>query len=139
MSQLYVYMLPYQIIERIWFYLDDVCKITTCKKYYNKYHYLIKENRFIKNYDSYVRSIVRDDHSFVFKFIVDENLEAWRKKGKIYYKNIVYFSYLHFILDLIREYSSQKCKIVLWSYLNTFGYGKNVHKNKRNKYIKWTN
>lgn len=139
MSELYVYMLPYQIIEQIWFYLDDVCKIFTCKEYYNNYHYLLREKHIIKNYDSYVRSMIREDHSFVFDYIVNENLEAWRKKNKICYKNIIYFSYLHFILDLIREYSSQKCKSVLWNCLNTCGYGENVHKNKRNKGIKWTN
>jgi len=139
MSELYVYMLPYQIVEKIWFYLDDVCKIFTCREYYDTFHYLLKEKKIVAKYDSYLRSIIRDDHSFVFNYIVNENLEDWIKKNKFCYKNTIYYSYVHFILDIIREYGSQNCKRVLWNYLNRCGYVKNIHKNKRNKLIKWTN
>lgn len=139
MSELYVYMLPYQIVERIWCCLDNSCKIFTCRENYNKYHYLLREKHIIKNYDSYIRSMIRNDCNFVFYHIINENLENWRKKNKIVYKNVIYYSYIHFVLDLIKEYSSHNCQIILWGYLNTCGYGKNLHKNKRIKSIKWTN
>ena len=139
MSELYVYMLPYQIVEKIWFYLDDTCKIFTCREYYEKFHCLLKDNNIINKYDSYIRSMIRDDYSFVFNYIVSENLNYWLTKNKFYYQNVVYYSYIHYILDIVREYSSQKCKQILWNYLNTCGYSKNIHKNKRNKFNKWRN
>lgn len=130
----YVHMLPYQIVEKIWFYLDDISKAVTCKDYYLCYHTSIINS--IVNFDSYVRSMIRNDCNFVFKLLLNEKIEEWNKNKKLTYHNKIYYNYLQYVIDLCIYNKSDKCKSII-TYKNP--YEKNSHKKNKIKSIKWTN
>ncbi len=139
MTTQYVYMLPYQCVEKIWFYLDDNAKVLTCKEYYNLYHYLLKPK--IINYNSYIRCMIRDSCDFILPYLLKENFEEWNqtKKNQICYNNKSYYNYLQYIIDMCIYYKSDKCKALILRYIDKNGYKKNSHKKNKIKNIKWTN
>ena len=135
----YVYMLPYQCVEKVWFYLDDSVKSITCKEYYDLYHHLLKPK--ITNYNGYIRSMIRDKCDFILGYLLKENFKEWNKINhtRINYNNKFYYSYLQYVIDMCIYYKSDKCKELILSYTNNNGYNKKSHKNIKVKNIKWTN
>lgn len=136
------------ILQRIFILPDDIIRVIkeyiplnilqfTNKISYTTYH-LIKRD-IIYNYESYVREVVKRDHSFIFDQIIRENLQKWNHVKKYIYKNIIYASYIYFILDYCIENNSPKCRMVLSDYLKQHGLCQNQHKKNITKHIRWKN
>lgn len=81
----YMYLLPLEIMEIIWYYLPITTKIRTKKKYYERYHYLIYKQ--IHNFDAYMLEIIQKKHKYLFKLVVSERYIEWRKNKQ--YCNIL--------------------------------------------------
>lgn len=61
-------------------------------------------------YDSYVRFIIRNDHSFLFKKLLHYKENNIHIQSKIAYKNINYKSEYELIKHHVNAYNSSKCK-----------------------------
>jgi hypothetical protein len=128
---------PYEILNKIFDLLPDINKVFLNKKYYFKYHYIIKSNININYYNSYIDNMIKDDNSFVMERILNENLVKWIH-WKNYRNRIVYPSYLYFIYTLILKYNSLKCKLifikVLEKYFEEFSNKKRKGKEKNSSF-----
>ena len=139
MAILYIYMLPYRIVEQIWDNLDIITKMRVTKENFTNNHYLLKRNNLILNFDSYLRCMIRENCDWIFNFIIEENYNYWIKPKKIIYDNQIFTNYLDYVHYLTVQFNSQKCKAIFLNFVNVSGYMKNKHKKKKIKMIKWTN
>ena len=129
-------LLPQELIDLIWQKIEPKYKIFVSKKYYLLYHPILIIPKY--SYTGYLRGIIRNDCDFVVEQLLTENSEKFVKLTNIKYKDSVYGSYLDYILDLCIEYNASRSRIVIKEF-NKLGLGKNIHKKKRHKNIKWTN
>ena len=88
-------------------------------KHHNIIHKLIPKGRhaqFIQgSYEAYVRYMVRNDYSFVFKQILNERKDAWIKTPHFIYKAKIYNTYLHFLAGFAFSNASYKCEQLIIS------------------------
>ena len=86
--------------------------------------YMCKRFNFINNniiylklnkskYESYVRFIIRNDYSFLFKKLLHYKESTIHMQSKIAYKNINYKSEYELIKHHINAYESSKCKKII--------------------------
>jgi hypothetical protein len=129
--------LPNELIDLIKEYLPEKQLVFTDKKHYLKFHHLIKP--YIKNYENYIRDMIRRDNDFVFNLIIRENYHRWYKIKQYRYKNMIFKNYLYFTINYCIENESNSCKNVINEFLKEHGLGKNLHKKNIIKYIKWKN
>jgi hypothetical protein len=133
----YIHKIPDVLINIILEYIPKLNLVFVNKYYYNLYHPLIKN--YIKNYEKYVRNIIKRDNHMVFEKVVRENFDIWKNKKKYIYNLIVFNNYLFFIMHYCIENESRNC-IELLSYIfKERNFGKNLHKKNVIKYIKWKN
>jgi hypothetical protein len=129
-------LLPDEIISIIKEYIPKLALVFLNKTNYILYHNLIKKN-IIRKYESYVRDIIRRDNVFVFERIFNENYKTWLKNNSYKYKNIIYKSYLVFIIECCIENGSNRCRMFIDNFLKEHGLWENPHKKNIIKYIKW--
>jgi hypothetical protein len=85
------------------------------KMFLNKVSYL-ENHQFIKDYiscyrfESYIRDIVRKDHSFVFNNLLVHNIDKWIKWKSYLFRDCVYLNYLVFLNFYCIDNSSTKCR-----------------------------
>jgi len=132
-----IYNLPNELLNIIFDYLDISVKVSLNKYYYNKYNYILQKNFTFERYNSLVRDIIRNDYIFIFKHIILENFEKWVKLVKYNYKNIIYENYITFLIYYCNKKSSNKCKNIIYDFLNKSGIKKTSLKNNKIKYNKW--
>ena len=130
--------LPNDICNIIFDYVKDEEKIFVNKKYYNNYHYLLKDKINRKNYDNYVRDIIRTNSSFVLNQLLIENHERWLVKKKRIHKNVIYNNYIDYLIGLCMYYESTKCRELINNFYDNKGLSKNLHKKNRNNNKRWT-
>ena len=133
-----VSQLPNEICDKIFEYVKDEEKIFINKEYYGKYHYLLKNKISDKNYDNYLRDIIRNDSDFVLNQLLEENYEKWLAKKKRFHKNIIYNNYSDYLIGLCLEYESTKCRELINEFYDNKGLSKNLHKKNRNNNKRWT-
>ena len=133
----HICMLPDDIIRVIKEYIPLSILQFTNKIFYTTYH--LNKTNVIYNYESYVREVVKRDHSFIFVQIIRENIQKWNNIKKYIYKNVIYASYIYFIWNYCIENNSQKCRMVLSDYLKQHGLCQNQHKKNIAKHIRWKN
>ena len=129
--------LPPELIRYIKEYIPKKTFVFTNRENYNLYHYLLKPS--IKDYESYIRSMIRQDNEFVFKKIVEENFSRWYEIRQYKYKNMIFNNYLYFVMNFCIENESNNCRKTVLEFLKEHGLGKNLHKKNIVKYIKWKN
>jgi len=129
--------LPVELVRYIKEYIPKKEFVFTNRENYNLYHPLIKPS--IKDYESYIRSIIRQDNDFVFKKIVEENYNKWYEIRQYKYKNMIFNNYLYFVMNFCIENESNNCRKIISDFLKEHGLGKNLHKKNVVKYIKWKN
>ena len=103
------------------------------KTYYMLYHYTIK--KFIPCYENYIRDVIRRDNDFVFERIVRENRNLWLNMRKYQYKNMVFSSYIYFILFYCQENNAHLCRRKLLKIADEFRLFLNINKKNIIKYI----
>jgi hypothetical protein len=129
--------LPPELIRYIKEYIPKKEFVFTNKVNYNLYHSLITPT--IKDYESYVRAMIRQDNEFVFKKIIEENFSKWYQIRQYKYKNMIFNNYLYFVMNFCIENESNNCRKTILEFLKEHGLGKNLHKKNIVKYIKWKN
>ena len=130
--------LPNEVCNKIFAYVKDEEKIFVNKEYYNKYHHLLKDKINSKNYDNYVRDIIRTNSSLVLNQLLEENYERWLVKKKRIHKNVIYNNYIDYLIGLCMEYKSTKCRELINNFYENKGLSKNLHKKNRNNNKRWT-
>jgi hypothetical protein len=129
--------LPVELVRYIKEYIPKKEFVFTNRENYNLYHTLIKSS--IKDYESYIRSMIRQDNEFVFKKIIEENYNKWYEIRQYKYKNMIFNNYLYFVMNFCIENESNNCRKIISDFLKEHGLGKNLHKKNVVKYIKWKN
>ena len=129
--------LPDDLVRYIKNFIPKIVFVFTNKTNYNLYHPLIKP--LIKDYESYIRCMIRQDNEFVFKKIIEENYSKWYENRQYKYKNMIFNNYLYFVMNFCIENDSNNCRKVISDFLKEHGLGKNLHKKNVVKYIKWKN
>jgi len=127
--------LPDSLIKIIEEFIPKSKLIFISKENYIKYHLLTK--KLIKNYENYIRDIIRRDNYFVFEFIIAENYKKWLEIKQYKYKNMIFKNYLYFLINYCIENDCNNCRNVISNFLNFHGLGKNLHKKNVVKYIRW--
>ena len=138
----HIYLLPDDIIRVIQEYiplriLRFTNKISYVAHHLQTHHLHIRDVMY--NYESYVREVVKRDYSFIFELIIRENIEKWNNIKKYLYKNVIYASYIYFILNYCLEHNAQHCRTVLCNFLKQHGLCQNQHKKNITKHIRWKN
>jgi phosphoribosyl-ATP pyrophosphohydrolase len=129
--------LPAELVRYIKEYIPKKEFVFTNTINYNLYHNLIKPS--IKDHESYIRAMIRQDNDFVFKKIVEENYTKWYEIRQYKYKNMIFNNYLYFVMNFCIENDSNNCRKIISDFLKEHGLGKNLHKKNVVKYIKWKN
>ena len=132
-----IYKLPDDIINIIKDYLQNTTLVFVNKINYNSYHYLIKKH--IHNYESFIRDMIRKDYYFFFNKVIRENFDNWLNIRQYRYKTMIYNSYIYFVFFYCIEQQADACKNILLELFEERNFGKNLHKKKVIKYIKWKN
>jgi hypothetical protein len=130
-------ILPDELVRYIKEYIPKRNFVFTNRENYNLYHHLIKP--YIKDYENYVRCMIRQDNEFVFKKIFEENYSKWYEIRQYKYKNMVFNNYLYFVINYCIENDSDNCIKSFSVFLKEHGLCKNLHKKNVVKYIKWMN
>ena len=133
----HIFLLPDDIIRVIKEYIPLRILQVTNKISYTAYH--LHQRDVLHNYESYVREVVKRDYSFIFELIIRENIQKWNNVKKYLYKNVIYASYIYFILNYCIENNSHRCIIVLCAFLKQHGLCQNQHKKNITKHIRWKN
>jgi hypothetical protein len=132
-----IHDLPIDIMNLIKEFLPTNVFVFTNRENYFLYHSTIRP--FIKNYENYVRDMIRRDNDFVFHMIIRENYTKWYDTKQYTYKNMVFKNYLYFTIQFCIENDSNNCRNVIHNFLKEHGLGKNLHKKNVVKYIRWKN
>jgi hypothetical protein len=83
------------------------------KENYNKYQSCIRKQIPDSLFESYIRVLVRKNHSFTLEHVVRENVQKWIRMKKYRYKNIIAPDYLHFIYYFAAEHKSRQSMKVI--------------------------
>ena len=129
--------LPYELLRVIKSYIPKTSLLFVNKKYYEKYHCLIKFIIPKNNYENYIRNTVRRDNEFSFLQILNDNFKRWFKNKNYIYKNILYKNYFYFLSDYCINNNSVKCRNVLNDFLKQHGLCQNRHKKNTFIHIRW--
>ena len=129
--------LPLELVRYIKEYIPKKYFAFTNRVNYNLFHSFIKPS--IKDYESYIRTMIRQDNEFVFKKIIEENFTKWYEIRQYKYKNMIFNNYLYFVMNFCIENESNNCIRTILEFLKEHGLGKNLHKKNIVKYIKWKN
>ena len=130
-------ILPDELVRYIKEYIPKRKFVFTNRENYNLYHHLIKP--YIKDYENYVRCMIRQDNEFVFKKIFEENYSKWYEIRQYKYKNMIFNNYLYFVINYCIENDSDNCIKSFSVFFKEHGLCKNLHKKNVVKYIKWMN
>jgi hypothetical protein len=127
--------LPEVLVDLIKEYIPKKTIVFTNRENYNLYHSYIFIS--IKNYDNYIRDMIRRDNEFVFDKIVRENYNKWNNIKQYRYKNMIFKNYFYFTINYCIENDSDNCRKIINIFLKEHGLDKNLHKKNVVKYIKW--
>ena len=130
----YLNLLPDDIIkEYIFPKLSPEILVWLTKENYIKYHYVIKNIIPKYSIESYIRDIIRNDYSFIFNYILDEQFIKWLTMKKYTYKSYIFENYFTFLMQFCIDNNSNKCLILIQNK------GSNYFKEKWSKKVKIKN
>ena len=130
--------LPNEICSEIFSYVRDEEKIFVNKENYRKYHHLLRDKINSKNYDNYLRNIIRTNATLVLNQLLEENYKKWLVKKKRIHKNVIYNNYIDYLIGLCMDYESTKCRELINDFYDNKGLSKNLHKKNRSNNKRWT-
>lgn len=120
------------VLDIIYSYLGPEVLWRTNKENYAKHHHIVRTlilNNYY-NYDSYVRDMIRNDYSFVFRHILLERFDDFHKWKKYYFNNTMYPSYLIFLRDFAIDNNSSKCLKAIEEQCEKKGFEPNWYKRR---------
>lgn len=127
--------LPDELVDIIYSYVPTTVKTVLSKNNYLAEHKLIRQTINKNDIENYIRTMIRQDNSFVFEQLLIENYDKWINIKEYYYKECIYMNYLMFLEFYIMDNESIKCKKILAELFEELGFNKNQHKKKSFKYI----
>ena len=116
-------------------FISKKVKMFLNKTLYFENHQFIKDYINCCKFESYVRDVVRKDHSFVFNNLLVHNIDKWIKWKSYLFGNCVYYNYLVFLIFYCIDNSSTKCRELIQQKVKELGLSKNQHKKNLIKYI----
>lgn len=128
--------LPQDVVNIIHDFIPRTALLFTNKFYYTLYHKILRGS--IKNYETYIRDVIRRDNDFVFQKILEENVDKWLNMRQYRYKNKVFSNYFYFVIDYCIENDSDKCREIMTILIKERQLCKNLHKKNIVKYVRWT-
>jgi len=129
--------LPEVLVDIIYEYVPMKTKIFLNKNNYIDNHTMVKGFIDKRQYENYIRCMIRRDNSFVFSFIINENIHIWSRLRKFLYKGYIYRNYIFFLYDYCIDNESSRCKQLIENFIEKLGLSKNEHKKNVVRYIKW--
>ena len=127
--------LPDELKTFVSSFISKKVKMFLNKTLYLENHQFIKDYISCSRFESYVRDIVRKDHSFVFNNLLVHNIEKWIKWKSYMFGDCVYYNYLVFLIFYCIDNSSTKCRELIQQKVKELGLSKNQHKKNLIKYI----
>ena len=128
--------LPEEVVNIIYEFIPRTALLLTNNFYYTSYHKVLRSS--IKQYENYIRDVIRRDNEFVFQKIVEENISRWLNMRQYRYKNKIFSNYFYFVIDYCIENDSDKCREILDYFIKERQLCKNLHKKNVVKYVRWT-
>lgn len=127
-----------ELVGLIFDYIPKIVKVFLSKEKYLEDHILIRKHINKRHIENYIRTMVRQDNSFVFNQLLIENEKKWLNMKKYYYKNCIYANYLIFLDSYSLENESTNCRKLLIELFGELGLNKNRFKKKNIiSYIRW--
>tara|TARA_B100000963_G_scaffold348556_2_gene356325 strand:+ start:5173 stop:5679 length:507 start_codon:yes stop_codon:yes gene_type:complete len=81
--------------------------------------YYIRGNHFLQlkynaiNNSRYLNMIIRFDHDYIFKTVMDQKFKFWKKLKNYYYNGSKYPNYITFLESLCIKYNSNNCRNII--------------------------
>lgn len=133
-------MLPCEIVNIIWEYINPIYKYKLNKTYYNNFYN--KENiDYIYNY-LYIKFLIINNSNFFLKNIFHNYDYNFFKEKKFYYDSLTFFNKIDFLLFVSKKYNNFYAFHILNNYYNKYANNKKekkIYKVSPNKHILWTN
>jgi hypothetical protein len=134
-DKLFIYI-PNETKNIIFSYIPNIKKVFLNKTNYITNHTLIRKYINNKKIEEYIRKTIRQDHYFVFKQILYENIVKWIEMKNYYYRNCIYSNYLVFLLSYCNDYESFKCEKNILTMMEKLGLRENQYKKNNIRYIR---
>ena len=125
------------VLKIIYAYIPKTVTIFLNKEYYLEEHYLIRKYINKNNIEKYMRTMLRQDNTFVFKQLILENYKRWLNMKNYYYKECIYINYLKFLESYAIDNQSTKCRQLIVELFQEQGLDKKQHKKNTTRYIRW--
>jgi len=125
---------PPEIILIIWKYVSLQTKVYITKENYEKYHRLVIFPKIRPYYSSFVRYVVNQNMWYVFQTHLNYYNE-WLCMRNWKYKKQIFCNFTDYVLFV----SSKNGKLLYLLKGFEKEHHKNKHRNKKDKYTKWTN
>ena len=133
-----LHLLPDDIINYIWKFINSKYKIFVSKKNYELYNNLIDNMIPDNKIESYIREIIRKDFIYSFRKIYNRNYNHWLLMTNYpYSKEYIFNNYLSFIKFYAQKNNSSNCLNFINEKFKTPN--QKLHKRKFTKNIKWIN
>lgn len=105
--------LPIDTINCIVTFISPEILVWLNKENYIRYHACIRKQIPDKLFESYIRYLVRKNHSFTLEHVIRENIDKWVQMKKYRYKNTLEPDYLNFIYHFAIQHEAQKSMEVI--------------------------
>jgi hypothetical protein len=129
--------LPEVLVDIVYEYIPLSTKTFLTRKNYCENHHLVKSYINKRQYENYIRCMVRQDNSFVFSFLMNENIIIWGRIYNYLYKDYTYSNYLLFLHEYCIENESTRCREIVDNYIEILRLTKNRHKKSTPSNSRW--
>jgi hypothetical protein len=129
--------LPEVLVDIVYEYVHLSTKLFMTKQLYIENHHIVKSLIDKRQYENYIRCMVRQDNFFVFSFLINENIIIWIRIRNYLYKDQVYENYIFFLHEYCIENESTRCKELIDKVIKILRFNKNKHKKKMPNNSRW--
>lgn len=129
--------LPEVLVDIVYDYVPLSTKLFLTKKDYCANHHIVKSLIDRRQYENYIRSMVRQDNFFVLSFLITENILIWIRIRNYLYKDQTYENYIFFLHEYCIENESTRCKEIINRVIKIFRFNKNRHKKRISNNLRW--
>ena len=124
----------------IFSYIEPRVLALLSTKLYTQHHKHITLQPEDRDYNGFIRDILRNERDFIFKYIAHEHFTTWNSWRVYKFQNSTYNNYVSFLLQFCTDTNSQKCRKIILDIKNdnTNTEIEKRHKKVRTKHLLWT-
>jgi hypothetical protein len=111
--------MPFELLDIIFSYLPDCCKLRLNKYNYAKYHKIVMLKLVKNKCESYIRCMVRQDNEFIINQLLVENYNRWIHFKNYYFRGLEFDDYISFLKYYAIENNSEKCENEICKYIES--------------------